>query len=170
MRSGTVIWFPVRLYDHCIAEADRLYRLETGGALMGYWYEPGTAVITTAIGPGPRAMHKPHAFKPDQDWQVAEIARHYEASGRRETYLGDWHTHPDAKAGYLSRTDRAVLRRVIKTTAARVQNPLMLIFHGAEGEWQAMAWVASLKPRSIIWPKLLLDEATLRLYESSARR
>lgn len=165
MPSGTVIWIPVCLYDHCIEESDRFYRLETGGVLMGYWYEPGAAVITATIGPGPGAIHKPHAFEPDQDWQVAEIARHYEASGRRETYLGDWHTHPSAKTGYPSRTDRAVLRRIIKTPAARAPTPLMLIFHGGQGKWEAMAWVAALKPRSVIWAKLLLAEAALRLYE-----
>lgn len=163
MRDGYVVWLPSRLHDDCIAEADRFYRLETGGALMGYW-NGANAVITAIIGAGPAALHERHNFEPDQEWQVAAIARHYEASGRRETYIGDWHTHPDAKAPHLSWTDRRVIRRIINTPSARAPNPLMIVFCGAEGDWHATAWLACLKPRPIIWPKLVLRNTQLRLY------
>jgi integrative and conjugative element protein (TIGR02256 family) len=163
MRDRCVIWLPSRLHDDCLVEADRFHRLETGGALMGYRHG-ADAVITTIIGAGPDALHERHNFEPDQEWQVAAIARHYEASGRRETYIGDWHTHPDAKTAHLSWTDRRVLRRIINTPSARAPNPVMIVFYGAEADWQATGWLAALKPRPIIWPKLLLRSADLRLY------
>jgi integrative and conjugative element protein (TIGR02256 family) len=78
-----------------MGEAAARYPLETGGVFMGYWADDRTAVVTQAIGPGPNAYHHRHRFAPDQEWQTTEIAEYYRASGRRETYLGDWHTHPD---------------------------------------------------------------------------
>lgn len=163
MRDGCVVWLPVQLHDDCIAEADRFYRLETGGALMGYW-NAANAVITAIIGAGPAALHERHNFEPDQQWQVAAIAQHYEASGRRETYIGDWHTHPDATTAHLSWTDRRVLRRIITTPSARASNPIMIVYYGAEAAWKTGAWRASLKPRSVIWAKLLLRETEVRFY------
>lgn len=163
MLDGCVVWLPSRVHDECVAEADSFYRLETGGALMGYW-NGANAVVTAVIGPGPAALHERHNFEPDQEWQVAVIARHYEASGRRETYIGDWHTHPDANTAHLSWTDRRVLRRIINTPSARTPNPVTIIFYGAEATWRAAAWLACHKPRPVIWLKLLLREAELRLY------
>lgn len=164
MRHGCIAWLPAYLHDHCVAEAKHYHPLEAGGALMGYWHGSSAVVVTAAIGPGPGALHERHNFEPDQDWQVAEIARHYEASGRLETYIGDWHSHPDAKTGHLSWTDRGVLRRIINTPSARVSNPLMIVFHGREDDWQVTAWLAGLKQRPILWPQLHLWCLELRLY------
>jgi integrative and conjugative element protein (TIGR02256 family) len=165
MCQSAVIWFPAVLYDHCVEQARSFGRLETGGAFMGYWRDQA-AVITAAIDAGPNALHEPYQFEPDQDWQLAEIARHYEASGRRETYIGDWHTHPGARAGYLSRTDRAVLRRIINTPAARAERPAMIVFHGVDDVWDATAWLACLRPRRFLWPRLQLDQIEQRTYGS----
>src|SRR5689334_17122746 len=105
-----ICWLCTPLYEQCTAAAARFQALETGGALMGYWHGTDTAVITAIIEAGPGALHERYNFEPDQQWQVEQIARHYSASGRRETYIGDWHTHPAANTGGLSRTDRGVLR------------------------------------------------------------
>ncbi|UPK34545.1 Mov34/MPN/PAD-1 family protein [Bradyrhizobium sp. 186] len=164
MRKPPVIWLPIRLFNHCATDADRFYNLETGGALMGYWYGD-TAVITATIEAGPAALHQRYSFEPDQHWQVEQIARHYARSGRRETYIGDWHTHPAAKSGRLSRTDRSVLRRIIATPAARAPTPIMIVLHGAKGAWEATAWVGAFKARRIFFSSLLLSKVTLRLHD-----
>jgi len=46
-------------------------------------------------------------------------ASHYEQSGRLDTYLGDWHTHPGAVSGGLSWKDRACLKRIVRTPSER---------------------------------------------------
>jgi integrative and conjugative element protein (TIGR02256 family) len=159
-----VVWLPTRLQEHLIAEANRFEDIETGGVLMGYWYTPAILVVTANIDGGPNALHEPHAFAPDQDWQITEIARHYHASGRRETYIGDWHTHPGANSGHLSWKDRRILRRIINTPAARAPHPLMVVLHGSRDAWQLTGWVASLKTRPILWATLLLTEVPVRRY------
>ena len=164
MCDPPLIWFPALAFDACAREASEFHPIETGGVLMGYWWRPDTAVVTATIGAGPHAHRDRHHFEPDQQWQLAEIARHYRESDRRETYLGDWHSHPDAKTGHLSYKDRSVLRRIINTPAARAETPLMLVFHGPHDNWQGAMWKASLKPRRILWPKLGIEQATIRLY------
>jgi integrative and conjugative element protein (TIGR02256 family) len=164
MRKDRIVWLPTGLFEQCATDADRFYDRETGGALMGYWHGGGTAVVTAIIGAGPRALHERYKFEPDQQWQVEQIARHYAESGRRETYIGDWHTHPDAGSGRLSRTDLGVLRRIIATPAARASSPIMIVLHGTKRGWQATAWVATLKARRILWPNLILSKAALRLH------
>jgi integrative and conjugative element protein (TIGR02256 family) len=165
MRKDRIVWLPTELFDQCATDADHFYDLETGGALMGYWHGTDAAVITAIIEAGPGALHEQYNFEPDQQWQLERIAQHYAASGRRETYIGDWHTHPTAKTGRLSRTDLGVLRRIIATPAARASTPIMIVLHGRKGAWQATAWVAALKGRRIFWPKLLLSKAALRLHK-----
>jgi integrative and conjugative element protein (TIGR02256 family) len=164
MHGGPVVRLPAKVHDRCIAEAHAHYPSETGGTLMGYRADANVFVVTAEIGAGPEASRGPHSFEPNQAWQLAEIARHYEASGRREAYLGDWHSHPGAEIGRLSRTDRRVLRRIINTPSARAPTPLMLIFYGTRDEWRASAWIAALIPRLILWPRLQLSNARLRLY------
>lgn len=164
MCTPYLIWFPGRMYNICADEASKFYPLETGGVLMGYWWQPNTAVVTATIRAGPDAHRERQHFEPDQSWQLAEIARHYQDSGRRETYLGDWHSHPDAQNGFLSYMDRTVLTRIINTAAARTETPLMLIFHGPQDDWQGAMWRGALTRRRIFWPKLRVDQAAIRLY------
>lgn len=106
---------------------------ETGGVLMGYWSDEDTAVITTLVGPGQRAIHKPEFFIPDQVYHEKEIERIYTASNRTETYLGDWHTHPHARA-YLSQQDKSTLRKIARYKPARLSKPLMFILGTANME------------------------------------
>lgn len=166
MLDDPVVWFSSEHLTQCTYDADCFYELETGGALMGYWYSANAVVVTTIIESGPGAIHSRYNFEPDQQWQVQQIARHYERSHRRETYIGDWHSHPGAKDGRLSWTDRGILHRIIATPAARVPNPIMMILHGTKGDWRATAWMASSKPRWILWPELQVSEARLHIYES----
>lgn len=130
-------WIDEHALAALIAEAEERYPLETGGVLMGYWHrhEP---VVTSTIGPGPASRHDSHGFEPDSAWQRHMIAEVYEASGRRHTYLGDWHTHPDG-VPRPSRLDRRTLTRIAAFPAARASTPLMLI-GGGHDAWELTAW------------------------------
>lgn len=150
--AHTAAWIPSSILRACRVEANAKFPLETGGVFMGYWHSKKELIITAMIGPGPAATHECHTFEPDQAWQTERIADHYHASGRRETYLGDWHTHPGARHGILSRTDRSVLRRIIDTPEARCPSPLMAIWAGdPEVGWQQYLWLATRQRCLWLW-------------------
>lgn len=164
-RSGPVaVWISSQFLQECTDEATRTFPLESGGTFMGWWADGATAVITAMIGPGPYAVHQQHAFEPDQAWQLVQIANHYQASGRRETYLGDWHSHPNASSGRLSWTDRRVLRHVIQCPEARCVNPFMAVFWGETEAWQPEIWNAYLRKRLLLWDRLIVEPAELKVY------
>jgi integrative and conjugative element protein (TIGR02256 family) len=132
-------WIGESVVEALRTEADRTFPLETGGVLLGYWVRPGEeVVIVEAVGPGPGAVHGERRFRPDRDFQEAQIARHYHESGRYHTYLGDWHTHPRG-APRLSRLDRRTLRAITRDPDARAPMPLMAIL--ADGTpWSLVLW------------------------------
>lgn len=142
MRYGLTpvkLWIPETVLAEMVVEAQRCFPKETGGVWMGY---RGTGaedlVITHMIGPGPGAMHRTDAFQPDATYQHAEIERHYHASGRLDTFLGDWHTHPRSTA-YLSRKDRKALREVAESASSAQSRPIMGILAGGK-PWKLGAW------------------------------
>lgn len=142
------VWIEQDLVDRLAAEADRLYPQETGGVFLGYWDADGPdAVITAIIGPGPDAVHRTHGFIPDYGYQETRIAEHYEASGRRHTYLGDWHTHPDTNHARLSWRDRRTLARIAAAPEARIPVPLMGVLTGGPEDWTATIWKGERRPR-----------------------
>ncbi|WJI81063.1 MULTISPECIES: Mov34/MPN/PAD-1 family protein [unclassified Mesorhizobium] len=147
-------------------DADRWYDRETGGTFMGYWAESNVAVVTAMIPAGPRAFHERSSFLPDQSWQQAEIAKHYERSGRLDTYLGDWHTHPDVVSNRLSWTDRVCLKTIIKTPTARNQRPVMMLMCGKPGEWSLHSWFCQLRTKLFLFEFLDEKEATIEAYTS----
>lgn len=161
--NGVVVWMSQGLMQTCMDEAVRSFPLETGGTFMGWWADTTTAVINAVIGPGPEASHGRHHFEPDQKWQIAKIAKHYEASGRLETYLGDWHSHPGASNAMLSWTDRRVLRRIINTPTARCSTPLMAVFFGEPDDWEMVMWNSQLRRRSFLWDQLIMTKAAIKL-------
>lgn len=151
-------WLSRAAWQAIVSEGTAKLPLETGGVLMGYWDPVGRdVVITAAIGPGPEACHEPAAFCPDHDHQVTEISRHYEASGRRSTYLGDWHTHPMGP-GKLSRQDRRTLARIARTPEARAPHPLMLVAAGGD-PWDLSLWCLTASR----WWRLATEPLIIRL-------
>ncbi|RPF28565.1 Mov34/MPN/PAD-1 family protein [Georgenia muralis] len=120
------------------SEASRAFPMETGGVLMG-WELGGRVHIHTVVGPGPAAVHRPAAFHPDSEWQEGEIARIYAESGRRVSYLGDWHTHPRGSTR-MSLTDRGTLLSIANHAAARCPNAVMLILAGMSNKWSLGAF------------------------------
>ncbi len=163
MLSTTIIWIPKAIYEQNCREANARFPVETGGAFMGYWAN-NQVVITASIEAGPNATHRRYSFEPDYEWQHAQITKHYNGSGRLETYLGDWHSHPDGLSGNLSWQDKQALRRVAMTPAARAPNPISIIFYGEPDHWSTSAWCAKIVPRKIIWSSLDASKVDLNFY------
>lgn len=154
------LWVARAALDAMTREADRVSPSETGGVLMGYWTQSptgdvgGEGAVAAVIGPGPRAVHRKWAFVPDHEYQEAEIERIYEACGRRWTYLGDWHTHPDGPA-LLSNRDRTTLRRIATAEDARAPHPVMVLLAGGR-PWRPCAWAAHVGPSRLWRPRALV--------------
>ncbi len=132
---------------------------------MGYRAD-GTdeRVATHVVGPGPNAIHEEFRFVPDHDYQLAEIARLYETSGRCLEYLGDWHSHPGAE-GYLSDKDLETLNRIARSRTARVENPVMLVMAGQKG-WDPFAWIHE-RSSAWVWGRRSITEPlAVELFEA----
>lgn len=168
MRSRITARIGQHLIDAIVQEADRCHPLETGGVFMGYWADDA-AIIRAVIGPGPNARHERRNFEPDHEWQAAQIATYYEAAGRRETYLGDWHTHPGQKHAALSFLDRTALRKIITTPEARAPKPLMAIVAGTPNERGLAIWRGELVQRRVLWPRLLVRTADITIEGAELR-
>ena len=163
--SGEMIaWLLAEVGDSLVEDANARTPLETGGILMGYWGAPdGTPVILHATGPGRRSGHSTHFYRPDHKHDKKEIARLYEKSGRRLSYLGDWHTHP-AAIPYLSARDKSTLRRIARCRPARVKCPIMLIL-SKDKTWTPAVWQGSLLPSWLYSKRLALVEREVRLFQ-----
>ena len=131
------LWVPEPVFERIVAEADEWAPLETGGALMGYESRDGL-VIMDLVGAGPNAVRRRSEFVPDPEYQLADMARVYEASGRVHTYIGDWHTHPGSLPA-PSLKDRRAVWMVSRNAASRCERPLMLIMGGGN-PWIPVAW------------------------------
>jgi integrative and conjugative element protein (TIGR02256 family) len=134
------LWLARLARAEMIGEAARWPSRETGGVLLGYW-GGDQALVTRAVGPGPDATHGMASFLPDQGFHEEVIALHYERTGRTETYLGDWHSHPGG-SGRLSRLDRRTLKRIASFPGARAKRAVMIIVHG-EALDDMSCWVSS---------------------------
>jgi integrative and conjugative element protein (TIGR02256 family) len=118
-----------------VEEAESAEPNETGGVLLGWTAgDQRDIVARRAIGPGPRAKHRPTRFSPDTRWQRVEIAEEYERSGRILTYIGDWHSHPGGSERPSTR-DWRTARRIARSRGARATKPVILILRGAKGDW-----------------------------------
>lgn len=134
------LWIAGCQFEELETEAIEKSPLETGGVLLGYWGtdNQSDAIVTHIIGPGPKAIHCKTRFVPDHEFQLAQLSKIYEESGRQTQYLGDWHTHPGG-TGYPSEQDRTTIFRIARCRTARVQRPIMLIVYGGPC-WSAYAW------------------------------
>lgn len=131
------LWISATVLETVAAEAEAWAPDETGGVLMGYEAEGGL-VVTRLVGGGPNAVRSANGFAPDEQFQLAEIGRIYEESGRINTFIGDWHSHPGGSPFY-SNLDRHAMRTVSRSETARCPRPLMMIL-GCQDEWEAVAW------------------------------
>jgi integrative and conjugative element protein (TIGR02256 family) len=121
-----MIWIASPVLDFIYENGSVFSPKETGGVLMGYQVSKNEFVINHIIGPGPKAQHGFASFTPDQMFHQEEISDHYIKSGCLETYLGDWHTHPNSTP-YLSAKDKETVRRIANHIPARISSPIMLV-------------------------------------------
>lgn len=139
-RQLNTLWFAQSAVDELVRETGRHLPNESGGILLGYWArQPTEAVVTEAVGPGPRAEHRKDGFRPDADYHEAAIAEAYLGSGTRITYLGDWHSHP-ACSGALSKRDRRTLRHIAEDANSRLPRPFMVIVGRRDRRMEIAAW------------------------------
>lgn len=139
----TDVKIPYNLLDACKYEAARMYPLETGGLFLGRANTSGTIEIEHLIGPGPGAKHRRNSLEVDHGWQNARIAEIYESSRRTVSWVGEWHSHPDARSGNLSGVDKATLLQLATFEPLRAPNPVMAIFFGRHSEWDCRFWKIS---------------------------
>ncbi len=144
-------------------EACRHGPLETGGLALGYRVSGQEAVVTDVIGPGPAAEHRSDRFKPDVEYQEAELEARFAASDGSATYLGDWHSHPGA-VGVPSAKDRRTLKRIARAPEAGCPQPVMLILGQVGDEWLMEAWQGRLG----FLGRLIVEPASLRLWDQRA--
>lgn len=83
-------------------------------------------------------LHYGHTFEPDSSWQQQHIGLLYARSGRRLSYLGDWHTHPAGKPE-SNQHDRRTPGAIAHTASARCPNPIILVPGQPDGPLQATA-------------------------------
>lgn len=133
-----VIWIKNEVFGFLCAEAERMHPQETGGVIMG-WQDGPDFVVKAACGPGPSAEHGRYRFRPDGDYRVDEVLRHFKQSEGVNRYLGDWHTHPDQENPSLSLLDIYELGRIGLNTAPPLANPLMVVL-GITRTFNLRAW------------------------------
>jgi len=138
MNDSPVLWLPEDGQQKMIGFASAEHPLETGGVMLGY-ANPPHVVVTEIIGPGPSAKHYRYRFIPDAAYQQAAIEAHFERTEGGETYLGDWHTHPNGIAR-MSWLDKLTLARIAQRTEGLAVLPSMAILAGGAGRWELAAF------------------------------
>lgn len=139
MGEYPIFWLPDDVRAQMIALGRTQHPLETGGMLLGY-ANPAHVVVTTIIGPGPRARHSRHGFIPDAEYQQVALNAHFDCTEGKETYLGDWHTHPNGIAR-MSWLDKRTLTRIANETENLSVVPIMAILAGGPIQWEIKAFL-----------------------------
>lgn len=115
--------------------ADSFFPLETGGMLVGYVGNNGEVVVTNVIGPGPKARHGRFRFVPDGQCQQITLEKIFWESEGLETYLGDWHTHPEGKNS-PSYFDKRTLAKIAQEPKSGTSQPVMAILGNGNPVWE----------------------------------
>lgn len=144
--------------------ATRYKPLETGGMFIGYEAGDQQVVVTTVIGPGPNARHRRLRFRPDYDHQQHQLEAHFARTQGRETYLGDWHTHPFGACA-LSWLDRRVLVRIARSASSGASRPIMAVLAGGNPDWNLHASRLT-RFRRGFFEKAELSEMTPRVFSA----
>lgn len=150
MRPRPRLALPHSLIEACRVEASRTFPTESGGVLMGERLGPDSWRIDHVIGPGPGARHDRYRFAPDPTWQHERIAERFQATEGRSTYLGDWHSHPEARHGRLSYIDRGAARTILRSPDSQCDRLLMAIVWGRPDDWDMDVWACELG-RGWLW-------------------
>lgn len=156
-------WIPRDALVEMEALASHSHPMETGGMLLGYVADNNDVVVTTIIGPGPAAKHSRYAFEPDAEYQQAKLEAHYRVTEGKESYLGDWHTHPHGPC-IPSRTDKRTLAHIALTPSSRIKYPVMAIAGYSTGRWVLGAIRFQSIKRSMLFTSYNVETLDLLLY------
>lgn len=160
------LWIARRVLAEMRELASQYVPVETGGMLLGYVSEHNEPVVTAIVGAGPDARHRRRRFRPDYDYQQDQLESHFRSTHGRETYLGDWHTHP-AGACALSWLDKRVLVRIAKTPSSGTQRPTMVVLAGGTPEWRLHA-SRLLSLSVVLCGQTKLQTLELEIYDDAA--
>lgn len=136
-----VLWLPEQLAQGEIADdIARHYPKETGGMLLGYT-NGSHGVVTAVIAAGPNTQRGAYHMLPDDRFQQERLLEHFQRTEGRESFLGEWHSHPEA-APTMSKTDRRTLYRVTVKGRHLAALPVMVIFgvYAQERRWEVKAY------------------------------
>lgn len=133
MSEQPVFWLSDDTWEKMIKLAQEKHPLETGGILLGYTNSKHT-IVTAIIGPGSNAQHFRSRFVPDAKYHQRQIEAHFEKTGGNDTYLGDWHTHPEGVAR-LSWRDKRTLNKIAAEGENLITPPTMAILAGGPNNW-----------------------------------
>jgi len=125
--------------------------------LLGYLSD-AQWVVMYATDSGPKSLHHPSSYTPDQAYDTGKIATEFKSSLGVIRYLGDWHSHPDGIAS-LSYKDRSTLKRIANFPDAQIKAPLMMICAG-RNNWNLGAWSVVLRRWRSQWISLSLRRFT----------
>lgn len=157
------LWVPEAALNQMRDLAATAYPHETGGMLLGYHSSDGDVVVTAIIGPGPRARHSRLRFAPDHPYQQELLEQHFTRTEGRETYLGDWHTHPDGACA-LSSLDKRVLTRIARSPQSGTTRPTMVVLAGAKSEWRLCGVRFESCKRLLLWNEYQLTALVPTFY------
>jgi integrative and conjugative element protein (TIGR02256 family) len=160
--EGPRIWISEFSLERMRQLAQSHFPLETGGMLIGYVGDNGEPVVNNVIGPGPKARHGKFKFVPDGGYQQEALEKIFLNTEGRETYLGDWHTHP--KGGNSpSYIDKRTLAKIAHEPASGTKYPIMAILGGGSPLWK-LGVVRFLSARGMIMKRYVITELTARIY------
>ena len=164
MATSSCFWIARALYGDIEQFGMRSYPLETGGMMLGYVADDGAAVVKHIIGPGPKAKHLHDRFVPDVEYQQTMLEAHHVTTNGQETYLGDWHTHPNGVSD-LSRRDKKTLRNISASPEAHTARPLMAVASGGPDSWTMMAFRLESWRKRFLFVTYDITPLEVRLYD-----
>jgi integrative and conjugative element protein (TIGR02256 family) len=119
------VWLQALERDRLAEESARRRVVETGGPIFGYSTDDAV-VVTRVFGPGPGARHRPTRFSADPAWIEACIDEVFASTDGKESYLGDWHSHPLGGSS-PSGSDITAVRSIAADHEVGLDRPTVLI-------------------------------------------
>jgi integrative and conjugative element protein (TIGR02256 family) len=103
---------------------------EAGGILLGSYRGPHVEIIGCTT-PLPRDRRFWNLFDRKDPGHREEAVRCWQQSGKTVTFVGEWHTHPEATPS-PSFVDRSTWRRIARRHKF---GPLVFVIRGISGWW-----------------------------------
>jgi integrative and conjugative element protein (TIGR02256 family) len=161
------VWLASGLLWDLADEAEWRLPDEAGGVLIGY-RNAGAIVATGSVDTGPKAERWPNGLRPDREFQNAELDRIFMESDGATTFVGEWHSHPLARA-VPSKRDRKTLRNTLTDPASATDVALMVILERSDDEtWSAVGWAGQLG-RLRRFGRLRVKPVHLRVFDDHLR-